>query len=85
MTKSFYERLDSKAIDFSTLAAGDYFYYDNIYYMKLIQTYESTEEDCYGDNYCYNSVDIKCGVLSYFFNPQTKVKPYKECEVILHE
>lgn len=84
MTKSFYERLDSKAIDFSTLAAGDYFYYNYTYYMKLRKTYESTEKDCYGDNCFYNSVDIKCGVLTYL-NPQTRVKAYKKCEVDLYE
>lgn len=85
MTKTFREVLDTKTVDFSTLAAGDYFYYDYTYYMKLSKTYESTEEDDYESNYyCYNSVDIKCGVLTYF-EPETKVKPYKECEVILHE
>ena len=84
MTKTFREVPDTKTVDFSTLAAGDCFYYGDTYYMKLIEVYETTEEDCFGDNYCYNSVDIKCGVLSYF-NPQTRVKPYKKCEVILHE
>lgn len=84
MTKTFKEVPEVKTVDFCSLAAGDYFYYGNTYYMKLIKVYETTEEDCYGDNYCYNSVDIKCSVLSYF-NPKTKVKPYKECEVILYE
>lgn len=84
MIKSFKEVPDMETADFSTLAAGDYFYYDSIYYMKLIQTYESTEENLYGGNYYYNSVNIKSGVLTYF-EPFTRVKKYKECEVILHE
>lgn len=48
MIKTFKEVPDMKTADFSTLAAGDYFYYDSIYYMKLIQTYESTEVNLYG-------------------------------------
>lgn len=84
MVTTFKEVSETKTVDFCSLAAGDCFYYGNTYYMKLIEVYETIEEDSFDDNYCYNSVDIKCGVLSYF-SPKARVKSYKKCEVILHE
>ena len=78
MTKTFREVPDYKLAIFSDLAAGDCFYFNKTYYMKLLIT-EDELYDC-----CYNSVDLKSGVLTYFLS-DTKVKPYKECEVILHE
>lgn len=36
------------------------------------------------DDYCYNSINLKTGVLT-FFSSGTRVKPYKDCEVILYE
>lgn len=77
MIKTFKEVSETKTVDFCSLDAGDYFYYGNTYYMKLIIEY--TMKDDY-----YNAIDIKNGVL-VFFCSRTKVKPYKECEVILHE
>lgn len=78
MTKTFKEVSKVKTVDFGSLAAGDCFYYGNTYYMKLFTEY-ITDDKCY-----YNSIDIKSGALTFFCS-RTKVKPYKECEVILHE
>ena len=39
MTKTFKEVSKTKTVDFCSLAAGDYFCFDNIYYMKLIMDY----------------------------------------------
>ena len=78
MIKTFKEVSETKTVDFCSLAAGDYFHYGHTYYMKLIIGY-TMDKDCY-----YNAVDIKNGVL-VFFCSHTRVKPYKECEVILHE
>ena len=47
--------------------------------MKLIMNYEFDDDDC-----CYNSVDLESGVLT-FFDMETRVKPYKDCEVVLYE
>lgn len=74
MIKTFKEVPDMKTADFSTLAAGDCFYYGNTYYMKLFTEYMMD----------YNSIDLEKGTLTFFCS-QTRVKPYKECEVILHE
>lgn len=78
MIKTFKEVSETKTVDFCSLDAGDCFYYGNTYYMKLIIEY-TMDKDCY-----YNAVDIKNGALA-FFRSLTRVKPYKECEVILHE
>ena len=80
MTKTFKEVSEVKTVDFGSLAAGDCFYFDNTYYMKLIMGYELVDDD----GYSYNSIDLESGVLT-FFRPLTRVKPYKNCEVILHE
>lgn len=77
MIVTFKEVSETRTVDFCSLAAGDCFYYGNTYYMKLIIEYTMGKDH-------YNAVDIKNGVL-VFFCLQTKVKPYKECEVILHE
>ena len=79
MTKTFKEISEVKTVDFCDLAAGDCFCFDNVYYMKLLIEY-----GCDDDSYCYNSVDLESGVLT-FFCLGTKVKPYKDCEVILYE
>lgn len=78
MVTTFKEVSETKTVDFCSLAAGDCFYYGDTYYMKLIIEY-AIDNDCY-----YNAVDIKKGALALFCS-RTKVKPYKECEVILHE
>lgn len=78
MITTFKEVSKTKTVDFCSLVAGSYFYYGNTYYMKLFTEY-TTDDKCY-----YNSVDIKNGVL-VFFCSHTRVKPYKKCEVILHE
>ena len=39
MTKTFKEVSKVKTVDFGSLAAGDCFFFDNIYYMKLIMDY----------------------------------------------
>lgn len=79
MTKTtFKEVFETKTVDFCSLAAGDCFYYGNTYYMKLIIEYRL-------DNKSYiNSIDLESGALTFFCS-RTKVKPYKNCEVILHE
>lgn len=78
MTKTFKEVSETKTVDFCSLAAGDCFYYGNTYYMKLIIEYRL-------DNKSYiNSIDLESGALTFFCS-RTKVKPYKNCEVILHE
>ena len=79
MTKTFKEVSKVKTVDFCSLAAGDCFCFNNIYYMKLIREYDFDDN---GDS--YNSIDLESGVLVFFW-PRTKVKPYKDCEVILHE
>ena len=74
MITTFKEVSKVKTVDFGSLAAGDCFYFNNTYYMKLVD-----------DGYCcYNSVDLESGVLALFYSG-TRVKPYKECEVILYE
>lgn len=78
MVTTFKEVSKVKTVDFCSLAAGAYFYYGNTYYMKLFTEY-TTNDKCY-----YNSVDLENGALTFFCS-RTKVKPYKECEVILHE
>ena len=78
MTKTFKEVSEVKTVDFCDLAPGDYFYYVQIYYMKLTTEYRLDDERR------INAVDLKNGVL-IFFGPRTKVKPYKDCEVILYE
>ena len=47
-------------------AAGDYLYYDNTYYTKLL------------------TIDLENGVLT-FFSSESRVKPYKDCTVVLYE
>lgn len=79
MVTTFKEVSETKTVDFCSLAAGDYFYYDNTYYMKLIVEYTIMDDNCY-----YNAIDLESGALT-FFRSLTRVKPYKECEVILHE
>lgn len=78
MIKSFREVPDYKLAIFSDLAAGDCFSFNKTYYMKLIIEYKC-DDDC-----CCNSIDLESGVLTFFLSG-TKVKPYKDCEVILHE
>lgn len=77
MIKTFREISEAKTVSFCSLAAGDCFYFDNTYYMKLVKEYISDDDS-------YNSVDLKSGVLT-FFSSKARVKPYKDCEVILHE
>lgn len=77
MMKTFKEVSKVKTVDFCSLAAGDCFYFNNTYYMKLIKEYIFEDDGC-------NAIDLKSGVLT-FFNLYTRVKPYKDCEVILHE
>lgn len=79
MTKTFKEVSKVKTVDFGSLAAGDCFYFNNVYYMKLIREYELDADDC-----CYNSIDLGCGALTSF-DLKTRVKLYKNCEVILYE
>ena len=79
MIKSFKEVSEVKTVDFGSLAAGDYFCFDNTYYIKLIREYELDSDHCY-----YNSMELKSGILT-FFSLKTRVKPYKDCEVILYE
>lgn len=78
MTKTFKEVSEVKTVDFCDLAPGDYFYYVQIYYMKLTTEYRLDDE------HRINAIDLKNGDL-IFFGPRTKVKPYKDCEVILYE
>lgn len=73
MTKTFREVPEVKTVDFSSLAAGDCFFFNNTYYMKLIKEYEFD-----------NAIDLKSGVLTCF-DLETRVKPYKDCEIILYE
>ena len=80
MTKTFKEVSEAKTVDFRSLAAGDCFYFDNTYYMKLI----ITEDELNDDDFCCNSVDLESGVLAYFLS-DTRVKPYRNCEVTLYE
>lgn len=77
-TTTFKEVSETKTVDFCSLAAGDYFYYKNVYYMKLITEYMTDDKSH------INSVDLKNGALTFFCS-HTRVKPYKDCEVILHE
>ena len=79
MIKTFREVPDYKLAIFSDLAAGDCFYLNKTYYMKLIKEYELD-----GGNCCYNSIDLKKGVLA-FFPSEARVKPYKDCTVVLYE
>ena len=79
MTKTFKEVSKVETIDFCSLAAGDCFCFNHIYYMKLIREYDFDDD---GDS--YNSIDLESGVLT-FSRPFTRVKPYKDCEVILYE
>ena len=78
MVTTFKEVSKVKTVDFYSLTAGDCFYYGNTYYMKLLTEY-TTDDKCY-----YNAIDLEKGTL-VFFCSRTKVKPYKKCEVILHE
>lgn len=80
MTKTFKEVSKVETVDFCSLAAGDCFYFNNTYYMRLFMEYELVDDD---DHY-YNSVDLESGVLTSFCSG-VRVKPYKDCEVILHE
>lgn len=78
MIKTFKEVSKVKTVNFCSLAAGDCFYYGNTYYMKLLTEYRL-------DNKCHiNSIDLESGALTFFCS-RTKVKPYKKCEMILHE
>lgn len=78
MTKTFEEVPKAKTVDFCDLALGDCFHYGQTYYMKLFTKYRL-------DNECsINAVDLKNGVLTFFCSG-VKVKPYKDCEVILYE
>lgn len=79
MTKTFKEVPKVETVDFCSLAAGDCFYFDNTYYMKLIKKYLFDDDDC-----GYNSVNLESGVLASFYSG-ARVKPYKDCEVILYE
>lgn len=79
MIKTFKEAPKVETVDFCSLAAGDYFYFNNTYYMKLIKEYILDDDD-----YSCNSIDLESGVLTFFLSG-TKVKPYKDCEVILYE
>ena len=80
MTKTFKEVPKVETVDFCSLAAGDCFCFHNSYYMKLlIIEHESDDDDC-----CYNSVNLKSGVLASFCSGE-RVKPYKDCEVILYK
>ena len=81
MTKTFKEVSKVETVDFCSLAAGDCFYFNKTYYMKLLITEDEFDDD---DDCCYNSIDLESGVLTYFLS-DTKVKPYKNCEVILYE
>ena len=76
MIKSFKEVSKVKTVDFCSLAAGDCFYFHNTYYMKLIKEYEFDDTD--------NAIDLKSGVLTCF-DLETRVKPDKDCEIILYE
>ena len=80
MTKTFKEVSKVKTVDFCSLAAGDCFYFDNTYYMKLIMGYELVDDD----DCRYNSVSLESGVLTSFCSG-TRVKPYKDCTVVLYE
>ena len=75
MTKTFREVPDVKTVDFCSLAAGDCFCFNNVYYMKLIMNYEFDD-----DGYSYNSIDLESGVLTSFCS-RTRVKPYKDWTV----
>lgn len=77
MTKTFKEVSETKTVDFFSLPAGNCFFFNNTYYMKLITEYN--DDGCW-----YNSVDLESGVLT-FFSSESRVKPYKDCEVILYE
>ena len=79
MTKTFKKVPKVKTVDFGSLAAGDYFCYENTYYIKLIREYKLDSDPCY-----YNSMELKSGTLTFFYSG-TRVKPYKDCEVILYE
>lgn len=80
MTKTFKEVSEVKTVDFDSLTGGDCFYFDKTYYMKLFLT----EDELDDDDCCYNSIDLKSGALTYILS-NTRVKPYKDCEVILYE
>lgn len=78
MTKTFKEVSEVKTVDFCSLAAGDCFYYNQTYYMKLFTEYRL-------DNECpINAVDLRNGVLR-FFSSGKRVKPYKDCKIIWYE
>ena len=78
MTKTF-KVPKVETVDFCSLAAGDCFYFDNTYYMKLIKKYLFDDDDC-----GYNSVNLESGVLASF-SSEARVKPYKDCTVVLYE
>ena len=78
MTKTFREIPEVKTVDFYSLAAGDCFFFNNTYYMKLITEYND-DDGCW-----YNSVYLKSGVLT-FFSSEARIKPYKDCTVVLYE
>lgn len=80
MITTFKEVSKAKTVDFGSLAAGDCFCFDNTYYMKLFMEYELVDDD----DFCYNSVNLESGVLASFCSG-VRVKPYKNCEVILYE
>ena len=80
MTKTFKEVSKVETVDFGSLAAGDCFFFNNTYYMKLFMGYELVDDD----DHCYNSVNLESGVLTSFCSG-ARVKPYKDCEVILYE
>ena len=80
MIKTFKEVSKVETVDFYSLAAGDCFCFNNIYYMKLIRG-----DELFNDDDCrYNSVNLERGVLASFCSG-ARVKPYKDCEVILYE
>ena len=79
MTKTFKEVPKVETVDFCSLAEGDCFCFNNIPYMKLFMTYEFDDDD-----YGYNSVNLENGVL-VSFSSESRVKPYKDCTVVLYE
>ena len=59
MIKTFKELPKTKTVDFDSLAAGNCFSFNKTYYMKLITEYKC-DDDC-----CYNSINLKSGVLTF--------------------
>ena len=80
MTKPFKEISKVETVNFGSLAAGDCFYFNNTYYMKLFMEYELVDDD----DHSYNSVNLESGILTSFCSG-VRVKPYKDCEVVLYE